>query len=309
MANLLSLKRRINAAQNVSKTTRAMQMIAISKLKKAQDATLSGRPYVEKLVSFSQNLSDKLETDYIHEYMKEPIGENKTLVLIFSPDKGLCGGMNTNLIREVINFDSLHSDNIYLTVGKKTETAVVNLKKQLVASFKFGTTLPSFDMVLPIVKIIDEYFLSKKIGSVKIISTNFLSVFFQKPKITNVLPIEFPKPVLQPASPASVRGVPSRGEQGGENIISNPFVLFDIAPEKLLPPLLRHFLEMTIYQQMLESFASEQGARMVAMQNATNNALEIVQDLKLEYNKGRQEKITNEILDIGGAAFTFAYEY
>lgn len=287
MANLLSLKRRIRAAQNVSKTTRAMQMIAISKLKRAQDATLSTRPYVEKLSSVTQNLSSKLDTRYVHEYMKKHEGNNKTLVIIFSPDKGLCGSLNTNLIREIINFDSSNKDSVYLTVGKKTEFSVVSLKKELIASFKFGTTLPSFDMVLPIAKIIDEYFLSKKVGRVKIISTSFLSVFSQKPKITNILPIEFTED--KPTSTAT-------------------FSLFEPAPEKLLPPLLRHFLEMTIYQQMLESFASEQGARMVAMQNATDNALEIVQDLKLEYNKGRQEKITNEILDIGGAEFTFAYE-
>lgn len=286
MATLLSLKRRIRAAQNVSKTTRAMQMIAISKLKRAQDATMSGRPYVEKLSAISQNLSSKLDTEYVHEYMRGPTGVNKALVLIFSPDKGLCGSLNTNLIREVINFDSLHSDTIYLTVGKKTETTVVNLKKELIASFKFGTTLPSFDMVSPIVKIIDEYFLSKKIGSVKIISTSFLSVFSQIPKITNILPIEFP----------------------GEKPVSIPFTLFEPTPQRLLPPLLRHFLEMTIYQQMLESFASEQGARMVAMQNATDNALEIVEDLRLEYNKGRQEKITNEILDIGVGSFAYSYE-
>ena len=280
MATLLSLRRRIRAAQNVSKTTRAMQMIAISKLKKAQNATLSGRPYVEKLSAISRNLSSKLDDKYIHEYMEKPESENKNLVLVFSPDKGLCGSLNTNLIREIVNFDSLHSDSVYLTVGKKTESTIVNLKKELIASFKFGTTLPSFDMVLPIVKIIDEYFLSKKVGNVKIISTSFLSVFSQKPKITDILPIEFPKPE------------------------SSPFTLFEPTPQVLLPSLLRHFLEMTIYQQMLESFASEQGARMVAMQNATDNALEIIQDLKLEYNKGRQEKITNEILDIGGATFT-----
>lgn len=286
MANLLSLKRRIKAAGNVSKTTRAMQMIAASKLKRAQDATVAGRPYVEKLSSISQNLLGKFDDDYAHEYMKKN-GNKKSLVLIFSPDKGLCGGLVTNLMREIINYDSLHPDNIYLTVGKKTETSVANLKKELIASFKFGTVLPSFDMALPIVKIIDEYFLSKKVGSVTIISTSFLSVFSQKPKITNILPIEFPE--NKPSSSA--------------------FTLFEPAPEKLLPTLLRHFLEMSIYQQMLESFASEQGARMVAMQNATDNALEIVEDLKLDYNKGRQEKITNEILDIGGAEFTFAYEF
>ncbi|MBI2613682.1 MAG: ATP synthase F1 subunit gamma [Candidatus Levybacteria bacterium] len=287
MANLLSLKRRIRAAQNVSKTTRAMQMIAISKLKKAQNATLSGRPYVEKLSYVAWNLSSRLDYEHTHEYMKKTDGKNKSLVLVFSPDKGLCGGLVTNLIREIINFDSSHPNSLYITFGKKTESVVANLKKELVASFKFGTTLPSFEMVLPIVKIIDEYFLSQKVSNVKIISTSFLSVFSQKPKITSILPVEFPK----------------------EQASISSFTLFEPSPEKLLPPLLRHFLEMTIYQQMLESFASEQGARMVAMQNATDNALEIVQDLKLEYNKGRQEKITNEILDIGGAASAFAYEH
>ena len=103
-----------------------------------------------------------------------------------------------------------------------------------------------------------------------------------KPKITNILPIEFPK----------------------EQAESKPFSLFEPTPSHLLPQLLRHFLEMTIYQALLESFASEQAARMVAMQNATDNALEIAEDLQLEYNKGRQEKITNEILDIGSTSYT-----
>ncbi len=287
MANLLFLKRRIRAAQNVSKTTRAMQMIAISKLKKAQDAALAGRPYVEKLSAISSNILIKLEGKFSHEYMKKKKNPKKNLVLIFSPDKGLCGSLNTNLIREIINFDSLHLDNVYLTVGKKIESTVANLKKELIASFKFGTILPSFDMVLPIKKIIDEYFLSEKVDSVKIISTCFVSVFSQRPKVTNILPIEFPE----------------RTEK------SESFTLFEPTPEKLIPPLLNHTLETTIYQHLLESFASEQGARMVAMQNATDNALQMVQDLRLEYNKERQEKITNEILDIGGDAFAFAYEH
>ncbi|MDO8660105.1 MAG: ATP synthase F1 subunit gamma [Candidatus Parcubacteria bacterium] len=286
MANLLSLKRRIKAASNVSKTTRVMQMIAASKLKKAQDATLAGRPYTEKLSAITQELLGKLEDKYIHDYMKRPEDVNKTLVLVLSPDKGLCGGLITNLIRETISFDSQNKNTSYITIGKKVETPIAHLQKELIASFKFGTTLPSFDMVLPIVKIIDEYFLGKKVSSVKIISTSFISVFSQKPKIANILPIEFPK-----------------------ESSSKSLTLFEPSPEKLLPPLLRHYLEMTIYQHLLESFASEQGARMVAMQNATDNALDIVQDLQLEYNKGRQEKITNEILDIGSAAAAmYVYE-
>jgi F-type H+-transporting ATPase subunit gamma len=281
MANLLSLKRRIKAAHNVSKTTKAMQMIAVSKLKKAQNATLAGRPYVEKLSLISNNVLGKLGETYSHEYMRQPTNK-RSLIIIIAPDKGLCGGLITNLIREIISLDSQNKENIYLTIGKKVETTVINLKKELIASFKFGTTLPTYDLVMPIVKIIDEYFLSGKVDNVKILSTNFLSVFSQKPKLTNVLPIELPKTEL------------------------TSFSLFEPKPEELLPPLLRHFLEMNVYQNLLESYASEQGAKMVAMQSATDNANEIVESLQLEYNKGRQEKITNEILDIGGAAFSFA---
>jgi F-type H+-transporting ATPase subunit gamma len=278
MANLLSLKRRIKAAGNVSKTTRAMQMIAASKLKKAQEATIAGRPYVGKISTILQNVLGNIKSDnYTNKYM-EKNDSNKSLVIIISPDKGLCGGLITNLIREIVSFESQNKDSIYLTIGKKTESTITNLQKEIVASFKFGTTLPSFDMVPPIVKILDEYFLGQKVGSVKIITTNFLSVFSQKPEIANILPIEF------------------------NNETTSSFTLFEPTPEKLLSPLLRHYLEMSIYQFLLESYASEQGARMVAMQNATDNAKEIVQNLKLEYNKERQEKITNEILDIGSAA-------
>jgi F-type H+-transporting ATPase subunit gamma len=279
MANLLMLKRRIRTARNVSKTTRAMQMVAASKLKKAQEATLAGRPYVEKLITMTQSVLGRLNKEYEHPYMVNN-GKDKTLIVVISPDKGLCGGLNTNLIREVINYDSKNKNSIYLTVGKKTESTITSFKKELVASFKFGSTLPSFENVLPVIKIIDEYFLGQKVGNVKIISTNFVSVFSQKPAITDLLPI------VPPA------------------FLSSALTLFEPGPSKLLPPLLRHFVEMTVYQKLLESYASEQGAKMVAMQSATDNALEIVDDLGLEYNKGRQEKITNEILDISGAAFS-----
>jgi len=279
MANLLLLKRRIRTAGNVSKTTRAMQMVAASKLKRAQEATLAGRPYVEKLLTMTQSVLSKLNKEYSHPYMANN-GKNKTLVVVISPDKGLCGGLNTNLIREVTSYDSKNKNCIYLTVGKKTESTIISMQRELIASFKFGSTLPTFEKVLPVIKIIDEYFLGQKVGSVKIISTNFVSVISQKPEIMDLLPI-VPPVVLSPT-----------------------LTLFEPGPSSLLPPLLRHFIEMTIYQKVLESYASEQGAKMVAMKSATDNALEIVDDLGLEYNKGRQEKITNEILDISSAAFS-----
>lgn len=280
MANLLSLKRRIKAANNVSKTTRAMQMIATSKLKRAQDAALAGRPYVDRLTQISQNLTRTIDKENIHPYMRASSEINKTLLVVISPDKGLCGGLITNLTWELLHLKD-DKNNVYLTIGKKIEGATSSLQKPILASFKFGTTLPAFDMVFPILNIIDDHFLNQKVSIVKILSTDFINVFSQRPNIKNVLPIEFPN-----------------------NEESSSYTLFEPSANELLPNILKHYLEMTIYQNLLESFASEQAARMVAMQNATDNAMEIVEELQLLYNKGRQEKITNEILDIGGASYT-----
>lgn len=282
MATILTLKRRIKTAGNVSKTTRAMQMIAASKLKKAQDSAVLSRPYVEKLGSLSKNLSTKLEKDNLHPYMKEN-GLGNTLFIVISPDKGLSGGLVSNLTRELFQISSNKND-LYISIGKKAEGSVFSLGKEVLATFPFGTSLPPFDTVYPIVKIINEYFLNGKITSVKIISTRFTSVFTQTPTVKTILPIKFESEM-------------KNGNNG---------MLFEPNLDELLPPLLEHYLEMEIYQSLLENYASEQAARMVAMKNATDNAKEIIKELQLEYNKIRQEKITNEILDIIGGQFAYA---
>lgn len=280
MPTILALKRRIQVAQNVSKTTRAMQMIAASKLKRAQDAAMLGRPYVEKLTQVTVDAASRVEKDNLHPYMRQKNG--KTLLLVISPDKGLAGSLFSNLIKEVINFKD--KETTYLTVGKKAELASVKLGHEIVASFPFGTTLPPFPSVFPILKIIDEYFLDGKVSSVKIVSSKFESIFTQKPIVSDLLPVKLP----------------------AEEIKKESIMLFEPNLLELLPNLLRHFIEMTIYQNILESYASEQAARMIAMKNATDNAKELVEELKLEYNKSRQEKITNEILDISGATFALS---
>lgn len=283
MANILLLKRRIQVAQNVSKTTRAMQMIAASKLKRAQDQAVLSRPYVEKLTQITQNVLTKVDKENVHEYMKQKTGD-KTLVIVISPDKGLCGSLVSNLIQESLQMDIPNT--FYITLGKKAEINIALKNREIIASFPFGTILPSFEIVFPVLKIIDEYFLNGKVSNVKILSSKFLSVFSQKPVVTNLLPVEITNTELRE----------------GKDMIFEPNL------QELLPDLLRHFLEMTIYQNVLESYASEQAARMIAMKNATDNAGDIILDLKLEYNKGRQEKITNEILDITGATFALKYE-
>lgn len=282
MANILYLKKRIQTAQNVSKTTKAMQMIAASKLKRAQEAALTSRPYVEKLTTLSQNLASKVEKENLHPYMIDNGGE-KVLTIVISPDKGLCGSLITNIIKEVIVSENKNTS--YVVLGKKLESALGRLNKEIVASFPLGTTLPPFDIVYPLLQLVDDYFLNKKFSKINIISAKFVSIFTQKAETETLLPIKLES-----------------------QEIKNETSLFEPSVNELLPDILRHYLEIGIYHSIVETYASEQAARMIAMKNATDNANDVIQELELEYNKGRQEKITNEILDIGGATLALNYE-
>lgn len=282
MANTLQLLRRIKTAQNISKTTKAMQMIAASKLKKAQDAALSSRPYVEKLLSLTADLPKRVEKPLLPVYMKPVKPNGKTLYIVIAPDKGLCGGLIANLTREIIH--QAKNEDSFVTIGKKSESPVTRISKNVVASFPFGNTLPSYDVVYPIAKVIDEQYLSGKADKVILISTHFVNLFTQKPYVTDLLPV-----------------IPAESDTTVSKA-TDSFQLFEPDLETILPDLMKRYMEMTIYQEMLESYLAEQSARMLSMQNATNNAKEIIEDLKLEYNKTRQAKITSEILDITGAS-------
>lgn len=275
MASIQQLKRRIQAAQNVSKTTKAMQMIAASKMKRAQDATMAARPYVQKLTLMTQQVAGKLDDTQTHPYLAQKEISGKTLLIALAPDKGLCGGLITNLLKEFFSFGETNKNTMYVTMGKKIDGKVAHLKNEVIASFTFGTTTPTFDMVYPLAQIIDDYYMTNQVDSVKILGTEFTSLFTQTPKITNLLPIT----------------IPSEEKPDSSH-------LFEPSAQTILSPLLKHYLEMVIYQHLLESFVSEQGARMIAMQNATDNAHDIIDELRLEYNKTRQAKITSEILDI-----------
>jgi F-type H+-transporting ATPase subunit gamma len=286
MATLLALKSRIKTAKNVSKTTKAMQMIAASKLKRAQEATLSSRPYAQKLSVLSQNLLNKLPEENIHEYMKKNTNEEgKTLLVVFAPEKGLCGALNTNMVNEL---SRLNKDLLYIvTIGKKIESSVKFMQNTVIASFPLGTTIPQFSMVFPLLQIIDDYFLNRKVNKVQILFPKFTSLFTQSPKLETLLPIEISQDKIEESS---------------------SFTVFEPQPQDILPSLLRHYLEILIHQYLMETYLSEQGSRMLSMKNATDNAAEIIESLQLEYNKSRQEKITSELLNTGGATSLFAYE-
>ena len=288
MASLLILKRRIKTTQNISKTTKAFQMIAASRLKRAQDAALSARPYVEKLTDMSVGISKRVGMDNLDKYMIINKSDKKLVVLI-APDKGLCGGLVTNLAKETLNFYKDNKNTEFITVGKKAGGIVRLLGGSAIASFDFGTTLPKYSAMYPIMSLIDDHFLNNKAGSVYLIHSEFNSVFSQHPFTKKLLPVSF---------------------EASENKSSEQKVdteaVFEPSILELLPGLIRHYLEMSVFQAFLESYLSEQAARMLAMQNATDNARDMIDELKLLYNKSRQEKITSEILDISGGVFANA---
>lgn len=285
MANTLALRRRIKTAQNVSKTTRAMQMIAASKLKRAQIAVVSSRPYVTTLMNLTQKLAPKDNSTSENPYLENRTNTGKTLYILISPDKGLSGALNSNIIRE---YAKLRHDekNSFVTIGKKITNAVASTNKNLLASFDFGNTLPTFEQILPIKEIIHEQYVGRKVDVVKIICSQFHGVFSQTPAVINLLPVK-----LEVSS--------------GENQVE---CMFEPTKEELLPELLKRYIEMVLFQQFLENYASFNAAQMIAMQNATNNAKDIVSELQLLYNKARQERITNEILDISSAAVALGAE-
>ncbi len=157
------------------------------------------------------------------------------------------------------------------------------------AAFHFGINLPPFEMMYPIAQIVDEYFLGGKVDNVYIVTTHFKSVFAQETRVTKLLPVLLP-------------------EQASENATGIDFRLYEPTPKDLLPTILKRYVEMELFQSLLESFASEQASRMIAMQNATNNAKDLVNQFRLLYNKARQGKITSEILDISSAAVAMEKE-
>lgn len=258
-------------------------MISASKLKKAQQAAVSTRPYVRELEMMTYNVAGKIDpSTFSHPYVSNKNAENRNLLIIIAPDKGLCGGLLSNLIKKYIEYSKEDKESYQIVIGKKAEGAAGRTSKNIIASFRFGTVTPSFDAVFPIMKIIDEYYLSGKINKVKVLYTEFTDFFNQTTLVKTLLPIKLTF---------------KQEEVSKKNLTYT----FEPNPSALLPALIKHDIEMSLYHLLLESFASEQASRMVTMQNATTNANDIIEDLNLEYNKTRQAKITSELLDITGS--------
>ena len=285
MANIRTIRRRTRGVQNIAKITKAMEMIAASKMKRAQERGLAGRPYAEKIRQVIADLAALPETGgVLHPLLQRRPVANIVIVHI-TPDRGLCGGLNTNLNRLTASFILGQTVPVTLiTVGRKGLDFMRRYRRDIIAEFTQLGDRPSLLDTLPISHIIIDSYSRGSVDLVYLAYAQFVSTMLQKPVLQQLLPVE----------PASIP------------MVQNVDYIYEPGPDVVLDELLPRFVEMQVYHTILESVASEQSARMVAMRNATDNANEFIEDLTLLYYKARQESITKEILDIAGGAEALA---
>lgn len=290
MANTRQIKRRIVSAKNIAKITSAMEMVAASKMKKAQDQALESRPYARALQNSLVKVA-KLANPNLHPLLQTHGLGDKILVVV-SPEKGLCGAMNTNLMKETLAWKKENPQGKVIAVGKKAISFSRLIGIEIIAQFSDLPEKVSLVDILPLVSLIKDKFLNNQYRSVEILFTDFINTLSQKVQINRLLPIFDPTNIDQDTL---------ENKQLGKSEY-----LFEPNAKTLLDQLLPYYLENSIYQIMLESRASEHSARMVAMKNASENADELTDELNLLFNKSRQATITSELLDITTATLTLS---
>ncbi|MGA9778529.1 MAG: ATP synthase F1 subunit gamma [Limisphaerales bacterium] len=288
MPSTRDIRRRIRSVKNTAQITKAMQMVAAAKMRKAQQAALAGRPYAALMNEVLTRAAARTAA-FKHPLMEaRPV--RKRAVILVSTDRGLCGALNSNLFREAAKFDP--SNTIFITAGRKAAQFVARVRRPLAAEFTYKDT-PQFSEARAVSKFAQDIFLKGEVDAVDILFTNFISTLTQQPKVVPFLPIgkieavkaghgDVPAPEPPPAAATDV---------------------FEFEPDEttVLGALLPHSLNFRVHQFLLEARASEHSARMVAMKNATDNAQQLIKGLTLEYNKLRQSNITKELLEIATA--------
>lgn len=277
MANIRLIRRRTRSVQNTAKITKAMEMVATSKMKRAQDRVIAGRPYAEKMRQVIANLASR--PDGTSHPLMQQREVNRIDIIHITTDRGLCGGLNTNVNRNAGSFILEQAmPSVLITVGKKGKDFMVRNGRDIRAEFTAIPDRPSLLDTLPISNIVIDDYTKGYADKVYISFNKFVTTMTQQPVILQILPVET---------------MESQQNQKVEYI-------FEPNGKTVLADLLPRYVEMQVYHSILEAIASEQSARMVAMRNATENAKELISDLTLIYNKARQEMITKELLDIVG---------
>ncbi len=283
MHSTRDIRRRIRSVGSTAQITKAMQMVAASKMRKAQDAARAGRPFVELMYRFQREATTQLR-EFNHPLL-EAREVRKRAVILVATDKGLCGALNSNLFRLAAQFDP--QSTLFITVGHKAAQYVASTRRQLVAEFDYSDS-PRFPEARAIAAFARDLFLKKEVDQVRVLATRFVNTLTQEPFDLEFLPVGEIKAL-------KIAGVEPEAEFGARKES-----LFEPSPEVVLGYLLSHYLNFYVYEVLLNAKASEQSARMVSMKNATDNADKLIEDLTLEYNKLRQGNITKELLEIAG---------
>ncbi len=289
MANLRDIRRRIKSVKNTAQITRAMQLVAAAKMKKAQDQALAGRAYAERLTQVLFDIRKNFSEES-HPFLEHREG-NRELVLVISTDKGLCGPLNTNLARKIRAQTSPTAD--IVTVGRKLRILCEKLGKNVIADFTVRDPVP-FSQTRPIAKFLSQQFLDGNYDKVSIAFTSFVNTLRQEPEVVTLLPIQAHRDGEEQAFEQIGTGF---SVQQHQNDPDRDFT-FEPSPAEVLAAILPLYVNYEVFQAHVESRASEHSARMVAMKSATDNANKFIKELTLEYNKLRQGAITAELLEI-----------
>ena len=287
MPNTRDIRNRIRGVKNTQKITRAMQLVAASKMKKAQDRALEGRPYAQQLARMLATLTDKVE-DFSHPFLEEREVKRRGVLLI-STDRGLCGSLNANLFREATKLDK--ATTAYVTIGRKARQFISRTGRNLLADYPISEEA-AFKELRPVVEFMIQQYKEGAIDSIEILYPRFKNTLIQEPMLLPLLPLDDLTDYVREFAKS----------QGRELVQDNRELVFEPAAEAILTKLLDRFVKRQAYQMLVDARASEHSARMVAMKAATDNAKKLTDSLTLQYNKARQAGITQEILEITAAA-------
>ena len=287
MAGGKEIRTKIKSVQNTRKITKAMEMVAASKMRKAQERMRAARPYSEKIRRLAANLSQANNTEYHHPFLskREPI--KRVGLIVVTTDKGLCGGLNTNVLRMSLNamrkWESEGVEEIRVTaIGNKGLGFMQRLGAKVVSHVVFLGDTPHLEKLIGPIKVMVDAFQNNEVDVIYVAYTRFINTMKQEPVLAQLLPLT--------------------GERLGTPEGSWEY-LYEPEARIVIDEMLVRYTEALIYQAVAENMASEQSARMVAMKSATDNAGNVIKELQLIYNKARQAAITKEISEIvSGAA-------
>lgn len=286
MPSVIQLKKRIKSVGNISKITKAMEMVSASKMRQAQLQALASRHYSRKLDEILGKIASVIDTKQ-HPLLSSQTDNDRDALLIISTDRGLTGSLNSNLFKAVTKFQKEYHADIY-TIGRLAKEYTIKSGNTLVAEFGDVGEKISYDATQPVAGLLMKEFLAGKYQRVWICYMDFISTLSQKPRLTQLLPITHDQNVDSHPSPEG----------------ASKDYTFEPDAQSILSWILPYSVELTVYQSMLEARASEHSARMVAMKSASDNANQLKDGLNLKYNRSRQANITSELADIVTASLS-----